>query len=222
MSAVDQPYRGMILPYSPLFVEFDKIPRFKRNYIITEKIDGTNACVIVGPNGEVNAQSRTRLITPEDDNFGFARWVADHASELAEGLGEGHHFGEWWGGKIQRGYGLTQKRLSLFNTGRWGDPHGPEPTDLVLAPYCCHVVPVLAQGNGSLDDDIGESLARLGALGSVAAPGFMKPEGIVVYHTASRGYYKILLENDEIPKGRIGDGSKKALRDATFGQGVVS
>jgi hypothetical protein len=28
----------------------------------------------------------------------------------------------------------------------------------------------------------------------------MQPEGIVVYHTASGGYFKVLLENDEIPK----------------------
>lgn len=209
----------MILPYTPLFVEFDKIPRFKRNYIITEKIDGTNACVIVGPNGEVNAQSRTRLITPEDDNFGFARWVADNASELAEGLGEGHHFGEWWGAGIQRKYGLDHKRFSLFNTGRWSrNVDTPE----MAPPDCCDVVPVLVEGHANLDWDIEKVMAQLREFGSQATAHFFdKPEGIVVYHTASRGYYKILLENDEIPKGRIGDGSKKALRDATFGQGVV-
>jgi hypothetical protein len=29
----------------------------------------------------------------------------------------------------------------------------------------------------------------------------MKPEGIVVYHTASRSLFKVTLEKDESPKG---------------------
>jgi hypothetical protein len=191
------PYRGMLLPYAPLFKEFPKIPRFKRNFVITEKIDGTNACVIVGPQGQVSAQSRTRLITPDDDNFGFAKWVSDNAMQLI-GLGEGHHFGEWWGGSVQRGYGLKEKRFSLFNTGRWGyDPESGYPN----YPECCHVVPVLYQGQDHLDADIDDALYYLRTYGSKAAPGYMNPEGIVVYHTASRGMFKILLENDEQPKG---------------------
>jgi hypothetical protein len=39
------------------------------------------------------------------------------------------------------------------------------------------------------------------AYGSRAAPGYDKPEGIVVYHTASRSMYKVTLEGDEKPKG---------------------
>ena len=57
------------------FRAFHKIPRLFRDVIITEKIDGTNACVVVTPDGTVLAQSRSRFITPEDDNFGFAAWV---------------------------------------------------------------------------------------------------------------------------------------------------
>src|SRR5882762_4949927 len=62
-------------------------------------------------NGMINyavvyAQSRKRIITPEQDNFGFARWVYDNAETLVHDLGEGLHFGEWWGSGIQRGYGL--------------------------------------------------------------------------------------------------------------------
>ena len=37
--------------------------------------------------------------------------------------------------------------------------------------------------------------------GSQAAPGFMKPEGIIVFMTAARHLYKVLAENDEKPKG---------------------
>jgi hypothetical protein len=178
---------------TPVFLAFPKIPRFKRNYIITEKIDGTNAAVGILENGTVYAQSRKRIITPEADNFGFAGWVKKHEEELRD-LGPGLHFGEWWGLGIQRGYGLTERCFSLFNTSRWGD-------DGIGLPPCVDVVPILAQGNSNLDLDIDGALESLRTLGSAAALGFMKPEGIVVYHTASRSMYKILLENDDTPKG---------------------
>jgi hypothetical protein len=103
------------------FKPWPKIARLNRDITITEKIDGTNAAVIVTEEGEVAAQSRTRIITPDADNFGFARWVAEHAETLVDLLGPGRHFGEWWGQGIQRRYGLTEKRFSLFNTARYGE-----------------------------------------------------------------------------------------------------
>lgn len=30
----------------------------------------------------------------------------------------------------------------------------------------------------------------------------MNPEGVIVYHSASRSYFKVLLENDAEPKGK--------------------
>jgi hypothetical protein len=174
------------------FIEFPKITRLSRPIVITEKIDGTNAQVHIAEDGRIIAGSRSRWITPEDDNFGFARWVAEHASELAA-LGPGSHFGEWWGAGIQRRYGLTEKRFSLFNTSRWADP--------AVRPECCGVVPVMYEGVFS-ELAIVESLDRLSTLGSVAAPGFMKPEGIVIYFTASRHLYKKTIEKDEEPKTR--------------------
>jgi hypothetical protein len=73
------------------------------------------------------AGSRSQYITPERDNHGFARWVQDDADELWA-LGEGRHFGEWWGSGIQRGYGLQkgEKRFSLFNVARWADDRDRE------------------------------------------------------------------------------------------------
>lgn len=170
------------------FIPFPKIPRLKRGCVITEKIDGTNAQVVVGEDGSVRAGSRNRWITPDDDNFGFARWVAERADELRE-LGPGQHFGEWWGLGIQRGYGLHERRFWLFNAGRWGEER----------PACCGVVPVLYAGDFSTDA-VDATLAALKAGGSKAAPGFMKPEGVIVYLTAARHTYKVLAENDEISK----------------------
>lgn len=174
----------------PTFVEFPKISRLLRECVVTEKIDGTNAQVTVLEDGRVLAGSRNRWITPEDDNFGFARWVKENEEALRAGLGFGTHFGEWWGAGIQRRYGLSEKRFSLFNVHQWPD-----------APPLCHVVPVLYTG-GFSTGEIDRVLSELRATGSVAAPGFMKPEGVVVYHTAARTLFKRTIEKDDEPKGR--------------------
>ena len=137
--------------------------------------------------------SRTRWITPEADNAGFARWAYSNAEELLK-LGPGHHFGEWWGQGIQRNYGLKEKRFSLFNTHRWGAP------DAIL-PACVSVVPVLYIGTFSSQEAEGK-IMNLRLDGSVAAPGFMNPEGIVIYHTASKTLFKKTIEKDEQPKGQ--------------------
>ena len=174
----------------PVFEEFPKIPRLSRECVVTEKIDGTNGCVLILEDGRVIAGSRTRWITPESDNFGFARWVAEHAEELRTGLGVGRHFGEWWGLGIQRRYDQDRKRFSLFNTSKWAETR----------PACCDVVPILYSGlfhSASID----EALANLKEKGSVAAPGFMKPEGVVIYHVALRGYFKKTIEKDDAGKG---------------------
>lgn len=174
----------------PVFVPFKKIPRLNRDVVVTEKIDGTSGCVYIADDGTtIAAGSRTRWITPESDNFGFARWVADNREALLA-LGPGHHYGEWWGAGIQRRYGLTEKRFSLFNVGRWNAEN---------VPACCSVVPTLA--TGPLGSSVADALRMLEG-GSVAAPGFDKPEGVVVFHTASGALFKVTLEGDESPKGR--------------------
>lgn len=177
----------------PDFVPFPKVSRFSRGAVVTEKIDGTNAQVHISDDGGIIAGSRTRWITPEDDNFGFAAWVRDNASELIK-LGPGSHFGEWWGAGIQRRYGLIEKRFSLFNTSRWSDERGERPA-------CCSVVPVLWAGQFD-DFDSRRILHDLTETGSIAAPGFMKPEGIVIYHVAAGKLFKKTLDRDDEPKGK--------------------
>lgn len=200
---------------------FGKIPRLFRDIVITEKIDGTNGLIAVYPNtvdfvpdepgmvavggqdGEnyiIRAGSRNRWLSVTQDNFGFAAWVDTNAEALVD-LGPGLHYGEWWGSGIQRGYGLTkgEKRFSLFNTSRWGDNL---PSVLGLG-----VVPKLYEGPNTPESIFNESpveaaLYRLEGDGSFAAPGFMRPEGIIVYHTAARTYSKVTLDNDGKPKGQ--------------------
>ena len=174
------------------FEPFPKIARLSRECIITEKIDGTNAQVYITEDGQIYFGSRTRWITPEDDNYGFAKWGMEHREELMR-LGPGRHFGEWWGQGIQRKYGLTEKRFSLFNVSRW---------DSEDRPACCGIVPIL--GRGDFDTDlVNDCIRNLKAEGSQAAPGFMDPEGIVIYHTAAKIGFKKTIKNDEQPKSRV-------------------
>lgn len=175
------------------FVEFPKIARLSRECVITEKIDGTNGCICIGEDGSFYVGSRTRWITPENDNYGFARWATENKDELTK-LGPGTHFGEWWGSGIQRGYGLQkgEKRFSLFNVHRWVDD--------AARPACCSVVPELWRGIFSTQD-ANEQIGILRRTGSKAAPGFMSPEGIVIFHTAGGYLFKKTIEKDEQPKG---------------------
>jgi hypothetical protein len=219
------------------FQPFPKMARLTRECVITEKIDGTNAQVFIehmdsgvfadrypepffrnvvahrrtpddAQNTEVMfAGSRTRYITPENDNMGFAAWVRANAEDLFN-LGPGRHFGEWWGSKIQRGYGRTYKTFSLFNTTRWKElpEEGPIPCvpgeGQLWAPACCSVVPELYRGLFS-ERIVENMLLKLKHGGSVAAPGYSQPEGIVIYHTAAGTMFKKLLENDDIPKSAV-------------------
>lgn len=171
------------------FVQFPKIARLSREIIITEKIDGTNSQVFIGEDGSIRAGSRNRWLSVAEDNFGFARWVAENEDGLHE-LGPGRHFGEWWGAGIQRRYGLSEKRFSLFNVHRWGEQR----------PACCHVVPLLYQGEFD-QCAIADCLLDLQTNGSRAAPGYMKPEGVIVFHVAAQIGFKKTLEKDAEPKG---------------------
>jgi hypothetical protein len=199
------------------FQGWPKIPRLNRDMVITEKIDGTNAAIhirkqekgtpidpaacvrfydhLTDMTYDVAAQSRNRIINPSMDNHGFASWVQHHAMELTRRLGEGVHFGEWWGSGIQRGYGLTkgEKRFSLFNVNRY---LGVSVPDIGLG-----VVPVLFEGdfNTAFVDNV---LHYLAINGSSAARGFMNPEGIVVFHEAARSAFKVTIKNDDKPKGQ--------------------
>ncbi|RTL04109.1 MAG: hypothetical protein EKK62_17080 [Acidimicrobiia bacterium] len=170
----------------PPFVEFPSIARLARDVVVTEKLDGTNAQVHITEDGRMYAGSRTRWVTPLSDNFGFASWVQEHRDELMQ-LGPGSHFGEWWGQDIQRKYNIGERRFSLFNVTRWGDD--------AVRPACCHVVPTLYAGIFDTAQ-IEATLTLLGAAGSVAAPGFMNPEGVVVYHEKSRTLFKKTLGDD--------------------------
>lgn len=86
------------------------------------KLHGTNAAVVVTSGGaeypEVYAQSRSRVITPEDDNAGFAKWVETTAPVwqncTAEGAPDIIFYGEWAGKGVQKGDAVTQLNDKYF------------------------------------------------------------------------------------------------------------
>lgn len=213
------------------FTPWPKTARLFRDVVVTEKIDGTNAGihitavphdepgevtvwdghwtspVVDGTRYVVSAQSRKRIISPgkTTDNYGFAGWVYDNAEDLVRILGEGLHFGEWWGRGIQRSYDLDGKVFSLFNTERWfktgEDGYDSMSTRAELSALAGQIraVPVLYSGTFS-EQRITDALYDLQTFGSKAAPGFMNPEGICVYHTQTRNVFKVTLDNNDAGK----------------------
>lgn len=110
------------------------------------KLHGTNAGVQVKPNGEVMAQSRSRFISPTDDNAGFARWVEENReffSALAQGsvmtsiggLAPMTIHGEWCGQGIMKGASICQVERKLFAVFaiQYGPTEG-EGTIMVIEP----------------------------------------------------------------------------------------
>lgn len=172
------------------FKSYNKIRRLENaNMTITQKLNGTNALVVVFTNekGELDLKtgSRTRWITPEDDNFGFSKFVHDNKEEFIDLLGEGWHYGEWIGPGINSGEGLDRRKFVLFEWYRFVDAEFPPNT---------MTVPVLYKG--SFDSvKIQEVLGNLKAQGSALVPGFMRPEGIVIDVDGKK--YKAVFEAEE-------------------------
>lgn len=218
------------------FKPWAKTPRYYRDITVTEKIDGTNGAIQIvsiadedaidglqsqhyfqtgdGEEFLIAAQSRNRVLTPGSDNAGFSKWVQRNWRTLLTDLGPGVHFGEWWGQGVQRGYGLTEKRFSLFNTSKWSEREF-ETTGLGS-------VPVLYQGPHE-QIEIDAALHDLVENGSVAAPGYDRPEGVIVYHHAANNVFKVLIENDEISKSQAKQNvvelrPKQSLWQAVFGK----
>jgi hypothetical protein len=201
-----------------MFEKFPSLTRFSHGWTITEKLDGTNAQILIVPNGDVTndawvnglvlgsmagegewkdhlsilAGSRSKMLTAtkQGDNHGFARFVADHASELIAVLGVGRHFGEWVGkGVNKRHYGLDEKVFALFNVHRWAD---------VELPPRLRVVPVLFEGYADNPGaEAAAALTNLRAQGSAFAPGYDNPEGIVMRHGPSGTLFKKTFDYDE-------------------------
>lgn len=96
----------------------------------TVKLHGTNASIVVSPDGEFWAQSRENVITPEKDNAGFAMFA--HVNKrnfelIADGVEAVNEvvviYGEWCGNGIQKGVAISQvpKMFVIFAIVLAGD-----------------------------------------------------------------------------------------------------
>lgn len=113
--------------------EYHSRPPAKRTYVGTIKLHGTNAGIRLTETGELLFMSRTRVITPEDDNHGFARHMAAHANTIRSALAPLYPaqdmavFGEWCGAGVQSNVGISaeQKLFMVFALrvgDAWADP----------------------------------------------------------------------------------------------------
>lgn len=173
------------------FQSFGKIPRLYSEIRITEKLDGTNAAIVFDDWGNMAVQSRKRFIETRDDNYGFAMWCEKNNEELFGNLGPGYHYGEWWGFRIQRGYGLraeNERFFSVFDVDRY-EEHTFTTPGLRRVPTLYH---------GEFADNVGNlALEDLVDYGSEAVPGYYNPEGIIIRWRADRRLAKVTLDGDE-------------------------
>lgn len=101
----------------------------------TVKLHGTNAAVCQNNDDGIWVQSRENIITPEKDNAGFAFFVESNKgmfgvlfSQVASKNNIGPKdtisiYGEWAGGNIQKGVGITNIEKSFFIFGVKVTPH---------------------------------------------------------------------------------------------------
>ncbi len=93
----------------------------------TVKIHGTNSGVRITKEGIVLAQSRNNVITPDNDNFGFAKFVDHYAQVFRDLFQKDDHdvivYGEWCGNGIQKGVAVSEleKMWVMFDMYRIND-----------------------------------------------------------------------------------------------------
>lgn len=209
------------------FRPFPKIPRWKRNVVITEKIDGTNAQIYIEQVDPVTQAERY------DDCMRLAKAGIVTAIELTQNGTKYVRFLEaasrtrWIspGGKNDN-FGFAgwvfanAPELAQLGPGEhfgewWGHgiqrgyglPQGDRRFSLFnvkrfaeVRPACCAIVPVMYEGPLAMqggEDAADWCMRRLKFAGSQAAP-FMDPEGICVFHTAANSLFKYTTGPEEV------------------------
>lgn len=112
-------YRNVIKEVNDV-CNYDKIVLPTVEFTGTVKLHGTNAAVGMNTKtAEMWVQSRSRIITPNDDNAGFAKEVQENhlayralLTQVSASVGcksdKIYVYGEWCGGNIQKGVALNQ------------------------------------------------------------------------------------------------------------------
>jgi hypothetical protein len=113
----------------------------------TVKLHGTNAAVCYNKDGGFWAQSRENIITVEKDNAGFAFFAQSNLGSFMALMNIVHYrekidpskntvtiYGEWCGGNIQKGVGITNLPKSFFIFGVKVTPHTETEEELKANP----------------------------------------------------------------------------------------
>ena len=113
----------------------------------TVKLHGTNAAVCYNKDGGFWAQSRENIITVEKDNAGFAFFAQSNLGSFMALMNIVHYrekldtskntvtiYGEWCGGNIQKGVGITNLPKSFFIFGVKVTPHTETEEELKTNP----------------------------------------------------------------------------------------
>lgn len=149
------------------------------------KLHGTNGGVRVNNDGTVVAQSRSRDLTPEDDNAGFAAWVAQTADawsldpRVFIDISHITYFGEWAGKGIQKNDAVTRlddKYFFVFaiqiDDRVYTDPNYietaiPDLDHVIVLPWYNHELTAVYWTNAALTnlwiDRLNEEVDRIGA-----------------------------------------------------------
>lgn len=103
-------YKGKDENDNPIYKHTDPYPIL--TFAGTVKLHGTNAAIVKYKDGHIEFQSRSSVITPENDNYGFATAMSFLNLEvLFEGIEFEEYcaiYGEWCGTGIQKGVGISE------------------------------------------------------------------------------------------------------------------
>lgn len=121
-------FQGLDEDGNPIYDHLAALPKLK--FRGTVKLHGTNAAIVLHPDGSIVAQSRKRICTIENDNAGFAVFVHGREeavrdlfkNQVLPFVGDASDkpvavYGEWCGANIQGGVGLAElasKRFVIF------------------------------------------------------------------------------------------------------------
>jgi hypothetical protein len=90
----------------------------KIEYKTKIKLHGTNAAIHICGDGTILAQSRTAIISPQNDNCGFARWVMSQEDKWQNIKSNTSMdiivFGEWVGPGVQKGVAVNSIPNKIF------------------------------------------------------------------------------------------------------------
>lgn len=105
--------------------KINNLPLPKVDYIGTVKIHGCNSGIAFTTNGQIIPQSRNRVLSVGDDNFGFAAFVEknkDVLKTIAPKGGDFTFYGEWCGRGVQEKVAVSQLNrhfviFTMFHNG---------------------------------------------------------------------------------------------------------